>query len=167
MVLVSWPLPATLTVVRAGGLVQEVVPEGVRIQGVLRPLAADRLDQVWFALSTLHAPAAKSWRRSPAERLADYGIDADARLVGGRLRACAGSVSGDTGYLWDGGTRRLASASPRTGDQAASISSSAASTARTLVPTVASPPSCASGGLRIGAQRQRLGRRGRAAGGRR
>ncbi len=104
--LVAGPLPAALTV-RGGGLVQEVVPEGVRIQGVLRPLAADHLDVLWTVLTALRAPAAKVVEKVPEERLADYGIDGTRALDAGAFHLRWG-VNGDTGYLWEGGTHRLA-----------------------------------------------------------
>ena len=102
---------ATRYLLTAGGHVQDVDGERVRLDGLERRLDANRGQSLWMTIGAIVPDPARVVAGVTQEQLASYGLERTASLSGS---GSSGTVdlrwgrSGPQSYVWDGVTRRLA-----------------------------------------------------------
>ncbi|HEX3132648.1 MAG TPA: hypothetical protein VHX44_03585, partial [Planctomycetota bacterium] len=91
--------------VLSGGLTQEVDGATVRIEGIERPLDANRHDELWSYVRSLKVNDSVVTKVAE-DQVSAYGIDGMRELSGAGLRLRWGGAGQDH-YVWDGAAARL------------------------------------------------------------
>lgn len=91
--------------VLSGGLTQEVDGVTVRVDGIERPLDANRHEELWSYVRSLKVDE-RVVTRVAEDQVNAYGLDGMREVSGGGLRLRWGGT-GDDRYVWDGAAARL------------------------------------------------------------